>query len=123
VTVTVSLPTAVPSVVAGKETMLGVTVTPGRVTGGPLPVPLSSTAWGEPGASSAINIVAVRSPPPIGAKLTLSVQLALTCTAPLQPVGIVKSLGFEPLRAMEEKCSTAAPEFVTVTDCGALVAP
>ena len=91
VTVTVSLPAVVPNVVVGNETTLGATVTPGRVTGGPTPFPLSPTSCGEPGASSAINTLAVRSPAPIGEKLTLIVQLALTGTAPLQPLVAAKS--------------------------------
>ena len=113
----------VPSGIAAKTAAGGVMVAAGRGTGAPVPVALSGTICGEPGASSAIVIEAVRAPSPSGESVTAIVQLALAGYAPLHPLLIAKSFAFAPVSNTDEICNAAAPELVSVTLCGALVAP
>ncbi len=124
VRVTFCGPLVTPCVTDGKETVPGARVRAGLLTGCPVPVPLSWAACGESGASSVMEMLAVRRPLPNGENAAPIAQVALTGNAPLQLlVTILKSLGFEPLRRTEEICSVAKPALVKVTLRGALVVP
>ena len=76
VTVTLCGALVVPCVVGLNEMEDGAIKMAGRVTGGPVPAPLSSTDCGEFGASSAILMEAVRRPAARGAKVTAIEQVA-----------------------------------------------
>ena len=105
----------VPCVVVGNEIELGAMLIPGRVTGAPVPEPVSWTEWGAPGASSEMVIEALRSPLPSGANTTLILQLAPATIVPLHPFEeIRKSPMFAPLSATEVMCRAAAPELDNV---------
>ena len=123
VSITFCGPLVTPWVTVPNDTLAGVRVTAGLVTGVPMPLPLSGTDCGEPGASSVITMLAVRCPPARGVKLTAIVQLALIAYAPLQELAILKSPGLAPLSRTEEMCSVALPAFVRVTVCAGLVLP
>lgn len=96
-----------------------------KVTAGTaaMPVPLRRRVCGEAGASSVIIKFAVRWPGAIGLKTSKIVQLAAGATEAVQLLVKLKSEASGPLRETGEMCSGAAPEFMTVSVCGAPEAP
>jgi len=75
------------------------------------PVPVSVTLWGLSSAESVTTMAPVLVPPPVGSKVTLRVQLALTATAGPQ------SLVWEasPLARMLVMLRVTAPVLVRLT--------
>ena len=74
-----------------------------------VPVPLSETVCGLPGALSVIDKVAVRGPPCVGLKVTLMVQGVPGATEPLQVLVWWKSAGSAPVKAMLVILSATVP--------------
>ena len=68
------------------------------MVGAALPVPLSDTSWGLPGALSVIRSTAERGPVAVGANLTFTVQLPFGATVAPSHVSVVfmKSSPSEP---------------------------
>ena len=89
-----------------------------------VPVPVSETECGLPGALSVIVTEAVRLPVADGVNVTLMEQLAFTPSVALLAGHVfvcAKSLLFVPVTAMLEMVSGAAPELVSATLCAELV--
>jgi len=84
-----------------------------------VPVPLSVTVCGEPGALSVAVSVPERDPEAVGVNVTEIVQLAPAATAVPQVFIAAKS----PETAIEVIETATVPEFERVTVCAALVAP
>jgi hypothetical protein len=84
-----------------------------------MPVPFRLTVWGLPGALSVMLSVPVRAPVPVGAKVTLIVQLLPAAREGPPPLVSLKS----PLEVMLVMVKAATPLFVSVTVCAALVVP
>jgi hypothetical protein len=83
------------------------------------------TDCGEFGASSLTKRVSLRAPEKIGAKVTLTLQLALAAiVVVLHALNVLaKSAGLAPPAEIPEMCSGAAPEFVMVTLIAVLASP
>src|SRR5690242_11413537 len=90
-----------------------------------MPVPLSATVCGLAGASSVKERDALRAPVAVGAKVTLTVQVALTATvAPVQVSALLpKSPALVPVKPTEVICKLVLPLLVTVTVWAGLVVP
>ena len=86
---------------------------------GARPVPVRVTLWGLPEASSVTLTVPERVPPAVGVKVMLMLQFAAAARLAPQVLVWAKS----PLAAMLEILSVTFPEFVSFTDCAALVVP
>lgn len=86
-------------------------------------VPKSGTLWGAPVALSAIATAAERVPAALGVNVTLIVQLLDWARLVPQVLLCAKSVLLTPVTLMLPSVSGAAPVFVTVTFCGALVVP
>lgn len=84
-----------------------------------MPVPVSVTVWGVPLALSATDNCPVLFPLALGLNVTLIAQLAPPPKLAPQLFDWLKS----PLAVMLLMLSVALPEFVSVTDCGALDTP
>ena len=88
------------------------------VTAGTVPVPLSTTVCGLPGASSTSETPALRLPAAVGANVTEIVQLAPTPSVlglSGQVFVCAKSPAFVPVTPIESIVSAALPELVRVT--------
>jgi hypothetical protein len=83
------------------------------------PVPLSAMVCGEPFALSLMVSVPVRATAAVGVNVTDIVQFDPAATLVPQLLAWAKS----PEAAMELSVSVACAEFVSVTDCAALVVP
>lgn len=94
-----------------------------NVTLAAVPVPVSATVCGLPGASSAILTLALLAPVVVGPKLTPKLQLAAAFNelapnaqaVPLVGAPTLKSLGLVPVRVMPVMFRVAVPLFVMVT--------
>src|SRR5437899_12121222 len=93
--------------------------------GGVIPVPVSDTDCGLPGASSVMVTVAVRALAAVGVNVRLTRQLApATTVAPLVQVvaaAMATSAGFKPARTMLGMLRVAVPLLVRVKVCTGLV--
>lgn len=87
-----------------------------------VPIPVSETSWGLPGALSAMLSEACRASGALGLNVTETVQL--DCPPRLVPQVFVcaKAVGLVPL-SVAEIAKGAAEILVRVTVCGALVVP
>ena len=111
--------------------MPNATLVGARVAAEAVPVPVSGTVCGLPGASSATLTLADLAPVAVGLKVTPTPQLdpAFTVPAPnTQAVPVVgapmlKSPGLVPVRVMLVMFSVAVPLFVMVTFVTALLVP
>jgi hypothetical protein len=99
------------------------TPVPDRETTGRVPVPLSEICCGEPTALSVIVTVALLVPATVGVKCPWMVQLAPAVRFVPQLLAKTNEEAPVPVTAMLLINSVAAPEFVIVTDCDALVVP
>jgi hypothetical protein len=113
-TVTVWAALVVPTVWVANVSLVGVTLTP-------VPVPVSDTVCGLPGALSAIETEAVRVPAAVGRNVTLIVQLALTASVVPQVVVRAKSPEFEPVIVIPVIDIVALPLLRRVIALAALV--
>lgn len=89
-----------------------------------VPVPVSETLCGDPGALSVMLTLAARFPVAVGVNVTLIVHFAPTARLEAlagQLLVWAKSPPFVPVRAMLEMVNGAVPLFVSVTLCAALV--
>src|SRR2546429_537765 len=103
-----------------KSRLVGANPTPGAV-----PFPLRENICGLPPASSASDSVPVRAPEAVGVKVTLMVQVppaAKVAGLVGQALAPVLVAAKSPEAANELIVKAAAPEFVSVTAIGALVA-
>ena len=88
------------------------------------PVPASATVCGLPAALSVTVSVPARLLNVVGVKVTLMAQFEPAATGELvEHVVPLVATANSPLTARALISSGAVPEFVTVTDCGALVVP
>jgi hypothetical protein len=90
------------------------------------PVPLNPTVCVDPATFPVLSVtvkLAVRTPVPAGAKLTLNVQLAPTPKLAPHPFANPNSALFAPLIAMDPRVNGPVPLFVTVTAWLPLVDP
>ena len=85
----------------------------------PLPVPLSDSLWGLPGALSQMLTVPDLVPAKVGVNLTLSVQEAPGSNVPPQLLPWLKS----PERMIPLSFSVPPPVFFSVTNLAALMVP
>ena len=90
---------------------------------GPVPVPVTFTVCGLPKALSVSVKVAVRVPEPVGAKVTLIVQLPFAATELPHVLVAAKSPGLAPEKAMPLIESAVFPVLLRVTVWAALVEP
>src|SRR5689334_810914 len=104
VSVAVKGPLVVPISCAAKVRLPGLSVAPGV---GSVPVPLSETECGVPGASSVTVTAALRLPSALGVKVTEIVQVALTARLEGQLCDELKSEAFVPVTPIEEIASGA----------------
>jgi hypothetical protein len=102
---TVSLP---------KLSVVGVRVAVGVAAA--VPVPLSVAVWGEPLASSATEIVALKGATDAGLKMTVIVQDVLAASVAPQVLVYVKSVGSAPPSVMPEIFSVELLVFDSVRD-------
>jgi len=121
VTVTVCALLVVPFSWLPKEREVGDKETPGPVAA--VPVPVTATVWGLPGASSVKVSEPVLAPAAVGVKITLIVQVAPTASEPPQLLAGVVVAAKSPPAATLVTFSVAIPEFVSVTVCAALGVP
>ena len=84
-----------------------------RLTNGPSPVPSKETIWGLPGAVSLTARLAIREPPAVGAKLTLTVQFPEGAKAVPQLLVWLKSEAFMPLMLMLLMLNDDVPVFAS----------
>jgi hypothetical protein len=89
----------------------------------PVPVPVRATDCGLPFKLSAIEMVAARTPVPVGVNFTISTQLAFGGIVLPQLFVSEKSLALVPVIEMPLSVKLADPVFVTVTVCTALLVP
>jgi hypothetical protein len=108
----VSAADVVPTAVAGKVRLLGVSTACG--TGAAVPVPLSDAVCGEPVALSATEIVAPNVAADSGVKVTEIVQVADAASVAPQVVVSAKSAGFAPAIEMPVMLRVALPGFDSV---------
>jgi len=87
------------------------------------PVPVTESDCGEPEALSVRPSSAVTLPLAIGAKSTMTRQLAPTARDPTQSFDWAKSVAPVPVKAIEETISGAVPLLETVTACAGLLLP
>jgi hypothetical protein len=85
------------------------------------PVPESETVWGEPVALSVRVMAAALAPVVVGAKLTLTLQLALAARLALHPLLMANSAESVPPSTMLEMLTDDVPVLVIVTACDALL--
>jgi hypothetical protein len=85
------------------------------------PPPVSATTCGLLGADSVMVTDAVRRPVAVGVNVTFIVQEAAAARVALQVLVSEKSVLLVPVTAMLMPVMPAVPEFVSVTDCKALV--
>ena len=95
----------------------------GAVTLGVTPVPLSVTLCGLPAALWEMLMFADRLPLALGVNVALIVHVAFTASEVPHVLVNEKSLAFAPHGTMLEIVKGAVPEFLMVTDCGALLEP
>jgi len=109
---------------AGKDTVVGESITTGAV-----PVPVSATDCADPGVAPLSSVKvrdAVREPMAVGVNFTLQVQLAVAATVmpaaqPVPDVTMEKSDAFVPVIATAVMCRTSVPVLLRVPLCAALV--
>jgi len=119
VTVTGLAPLVVPSGWLPKGRIVGDSETTGVV-----PVPVSETVWGLPGALSVSVRLPERLPAAVGVNVTFMTQLPLAATGVLVlQVVPLAATAKSPVTAMLVKLKGAAPVLFTVTVLGALVVP
>ena len=97
-----------------------------RVTAGAMPLPLSATVCGDPGASSLTETLALRDPVALGLKLTEIEQLAPGARVEGESGQVfvcAKSPAFAPVTPIELIVSAPVPVFVRVTFWPELVVP
>ena len=90
---------------------------------GPVPLPVSETAWGLPAALSVKRRLPLLVPVAVGLNVTLTVQVALMASEEGQLLVCAKSPGLVPAIVMLESDRAAVPVFFSVTGCEALVLP
>jgi hypothetical protein len=89
-----------------------------------VPVPARDTSCGEPEALSAIESEAVREPADAGLNSMETVQLALAASEAPQVVADLRNeLALVPVMVSEVSVTAAAPVFLMVTACAAVVDP
>ena len=118
-TVTTCAAVVEPTVVEAKVRVVGDTVT---VRAAATPVPVRATVCGDPVALSVKEMAPVAEPAAAGSKSADTVQLAPAASVPVQ-VFVVITKSVEPVIAMVLSVAEAAPVFLTVTDCAAVVVP
>ena len=119
VSVTAWAALVVPRAVEGKVSAAVLRVTESVA----VPVPLSATVCGEPGAVSATLRVALRAAAEAGLKATKTAQLAPAASEVPQVFNWRNDVGLVPAIDIELSVTAPEPLFVTVTSCAALVAP
>ena len=82
-----------------------------------VPVPVRPTLAGEPAALLAIERLAVFAPTVVGAKATLTVQLALMTTVAQVVPAIKNNAASAPVRVTPDTTRLAVPVLVSVTTC------
>jgi len=119
--VTVCAALIAPDTVLGKTRLNGDNTA--RGIGASVPVPLSATVCGEPVASSATLMAAVRVPAVAGMKVIEIVQLFPAESRLPQVVVSANELAFAPVIEMPVMLIGALPLFVSAIDCAVLATP